>query len=467
MKGNLPRTPFSTPLSGSAREVRMRLESIAAGPRKRPPVLFIALVSLFCLLCGNLVSCQVREEGPDASAGSDEAGPTLSRYEPQGEGVRELTLEDRWVLALEDTPPYQDGYAQTTNLVCRDLETGAYETWASLYYNPQGGVADTIRLHQFENIMGHSGILLTSQAEHTTGDVPTTRLFIFGENAPDLIAQCEGTLYTAQVDGFDILLAAYPYGFDGRRGGAALYWQEEDGTLRARPLREAVEHYLGLSWEAQVSMSLDVREEDGVLAARWQTEGAPVQTMDLELSALLAYAREQAARTEEVPVDTVDGELVKLVLEEHRLEGEYDWDTFAVDKILVCREEELIQTILPEDWLGSAEFGLFVYDGDGMGSLGQPLTQDLNQDGVRDFGLMCMEIGARNVPYLYFTWNGAGFSPLAVLCAPVEVDPETRQIVERINEGNGVTTTNWYEFDEEGVFQLVRSETTDYADLMG
>ena len=102
-----------------------------------------------------------------------------------------------------------------------------------------------------------------------------------------------------------------------------------------------------------------------------------------------------------------------------------------------------------------------------MGSLGQPLTQDLNQDGVRDFGLMCIEIGARNVPYLYFTWNGAGFSPLAVLCAPVEVDPETRQIVERINEGNGVTTTNWYEFDEEGVFQLVRSETTDYADLMG
>ncbi len=112
-------------------------------------------------------------------------------------------------------------------------------------------------------------------------------------------------------------------------------------------------------------------------------------------------------------------------------------------------------------------YGLFVYGGDGLGSLGQPLTQDMNQDGVQDFGLMCMEGGARNIPYLYFTWNGAGFTPLAVLCAPVEVDPEKRQIVEQINEGNGVTTTRWYEFDENGIFQQVRSETYDPYHVMG
>ena len=445
----------------------MRLENIAAGPRKRPPVIFLALVFSLCLLCGNLVSCQVREEAPDVSASSDEAGPVLRRYEPQGGGARELTLEDRWVLALEDTPPYQDGYAQTTNLVCRDLETGARETWASLYYNPQGGAADTTRLYPFEDVMGHSGILLASQAEHTTGDVPTTRLFVHDGGVPTLIARCEGALYTVQVDGFDILLSAYPYGFDGKRGGATLYWQEEDGTLRSRPLREAVEHFLGLSWEATVSMTLDVREEDGVLAARWQTQGAPPQTMELDLSELLAYVREQSARTQEVPVDNLDGELVKLVLEEHRLEGEYDWDTFQVDRILVYREDILIQTILPEDWLEMAEWGLFVYDGDGMGSLGQPLTLDLNGDGVQDFGLMCDGGGARNVPYCYFLWNGAGFSPLTTMCAPVEVDPESRRIVEQINEGNGVTTTNWYEFDKDGVFQLVRSETDDPFHVLG
>lgn len=63
---HMPRTPFSTTLSRSARETKMRLENIAAGPQKRPPVIFIVLVSAACLLCGNLVSCQMAEaEAPD------------------------------------------------------------------------------------------------------------------------------------------------------------------------------------------------------------------------------------------------------------------------------------------------------------------------------------------------------------------------------------------------------------------
>ncbi|NBI69010.1 hypothetical protein D1646_19930 [Pseudoflavonifractor sp. 60] len=64
MAPKMPRTPFSTPLSRSARETKRRLEHIMCGPQKRPPAIFIALVSAFCLLSGNLVSCQVREEGP-------------------------------------------------------------------------------------------------------------------------------------------------------------------------------------------------------------------------------------------------------------------------------------------------------------------------------------------------------------------------------------------------------------------
>ena len=216
-----------------------------------------------------------------------------------------------------------------------------------------------------------------------------------------------------------------------------------------------------------VSVPMEVLEEEGALSLCWQPQGAPVQTVDLPLSELLAYAREQAARREEVPVDHVNGQLLKLVLEEHRLESEYGWDTFEVDRILVYQGEQLIQTLLPEDWLGSAEFGLFVCDGDGLGSLGQPLTLDLNWDGVQDFGLMCMEGGARNVPYLYFVWNGEGFSPVAVLCAPAEVDPESRQIVERVCEGNGVDTVNWYEFGGGNQLELVRSETNTVPDGIG
>ena len=69
MKGKMPRTPFSTPLSGSAKETEMRLKNIFSGPKRRPPVLFLVLVFSACLLCGNLVSCQMTEtEKPDASS---------------------------------------------------------------------------------------------------------------------------------------------------------------------------------------------------------------------------------------------------------------------------------------------------------------------------------------------------------------------------------------------------------------
>ena len=61
MKENVPRTPFSTPLSGSAREVELRLKNIFSGPKKRPPLPLLILMACACVFCSNLVSCQVAE----------------------------------------------------------------------------------------------------------------------------------------------------------------------------------------------------------------------------------------------------------------------------------------------------------------------------------------------------------------------------------------------------------------------
>ena len=61
MNSHMPRTPFSTPLSGSAKETEIRLKNIFSGPKKRPPALFLALMFFVCVFCGNLVSCQVKE----------------------------------------------------------------------------------------------------------------------------------------------------------------------------------------------------------------------------------------------------------------------------------------------------------------------------------------------------------------------------------------------------------------------
>lgn len=102
---DIPRTPFSTPLSGSAREVKMRLEQIAAGPQKRPPLIFIVLVSAVCLLCGNLVSCQVGAENPADSSSSlqEPAAPPAAERDARAREVYAQVLEDMlWNNVLPD-----------------------------------------------------------------------------------------------------------------------------------------------------------------------------------------------------------------------------------------------------------------------------------------------------------------------------------------------------------------------------
>ena len=91
MKNTIPRTPFSTSLSRSARETELRIKNILSGPKKRPPALFLAAVFAVCLLCGNLVSCQLAEaeaDPPDASLPPEETfqpEPEEPKYLPASE----------------------------------------------------------------------------------------------------------------------------------------------------------------------------------------------------------------------------------------------------------------------------------------------------------------------------------------------------------------------------------------------
>ncbi len=64
MNEKMPRTPFSTPLSGSARETEIRIRNIFSGPKKRPPLPFLILMFAIAIFCGNLVSCRQRPPEP-------------------------------------------------------------------------------------------------------------------------------------------------------------------------------------------------------------------------------------------------------------------------------------------------------------------------------------------------------------------------------------------------------------------
>jgi len=96
MKENVPRTPFSTPLSGSAREVELRLKNIFSGPKKRPPLPLLILMACVCIFCGNLVSCHTME--PPQSNAPDISAPDSSAVEPADESAR-------WMLYWEEVTP--------------------------------------------------------------------------------------------------------------------------------------------------------------------------------------------------------------------------------------------------------------------------------------------------------------------------------------------------------------------------
>lgn len=94
MSSKMPRTPLSTPLSGSAKETEIRIRNIFSGPKKRPPVLFLVLMFSVCIFCGNLVSCQVKEVEPDrpdiAVDWENLAPPDLSTVQVDWDNLPEL-----------------------------------------------------------------------------------------------------------------------------------------------------------------------------------------------------------------------------------------------------------------------------------------------------------------------------------------------------------------------------------------
>ena len=73
MRTALPHSPFSTPLSGSAREVEGRIRNIFQYKKQRPPLLILLLAAALALFCGSLVSCQtdVGQSEPAESASAE------------------------------------------------------------------------------------------------------------------------------------------------------------------------------------------------------------------------------------------------------------------------------------------------------------------------------------------------------------------------------------------------------------
>lgn len=124
MRPHMPRSPFTTRLSGSARETEQRIRSIVQWKKRRPPVLLLLPALLLIVLCGSLVSCQSR--GPAVSLVMD-----VQYYDTQNNMVEIPRLT-----AQGELPPG----AQQVN----DALAQFKEQYASLLSDPQsqpGGTA--------------------------------------------------------------------------------------------------------------------------------------------------------------------------------------------------------------------------------------------------------------------------------------------------------------------------------------
>ena len=411
MKNKMPRTPFSTPLSGSARETELRIRNIMSGPKKRPPVLFLALVFSVCIFCGNLVSCQVKEtETPDAGSSSSLADlPDSPEQKPDME-VREEQV------VLEDIDLDGDGLADTVTATTR--------------FDPQGNGESDINLTA---VLGRGETVERQWTEESWLGIG------------DLMA---GFLTSPDRDAL-VLELDYP---TSTYGAAETHILELiDGELTERYRTENASTISGT-----------------YLTYCSKPEGSPLDSVRIPVLVDKWHAPEYYTLswngtgwdfvgdgyfTDAETVTVAGGRVLTLALR-GRYTGEEFGPHLIYDQIqvfdgdMMFNPNMLIQTITPEDIPADDRFPEKIFIADSPSWL---WVQDVNFDGAEDFAVRCDD--TKNQGCRWFRWNeGQGrFEYAFSLAGEVELVPEGQKLIEaRWTEDWEDKLYNVYSFNNRG-----------------
>ncbi len=105
MKQKIPHSPFSTRLSGSARETELRLRNIFQWKKKRPPVVLFVLTALALMFCFGLFSCQpsenISEAKPSANVPAKDTRQETETANSSSDEILTLTTADGRVLTVK------------------------------------------------------------------------------------------------------------------------------------------------------------------------------------------------------------------------------------------------------------------------------------------------------------------------------------------------------------------------------
>ncbi|MCI9309705.1 MAG: hypothetical protein HFF51_01140 [Lawsonibacter sp.] len=388
MNNKMPRTPFSTPLSGSARETEIRIRNIMSGPKKRPPVLFLALVFSVCIFCGNLVSCQVKEtEVPDTGAGSSLADlPDPPEQKPEME-VRESQV------VLEDIDLDGDGLADTVTATTR--------------FDPQDESGSTI---------------ITLTAALGRGETVERQWTEEGWlGIGDLMA---GYLTSPDRDALVLEL----YSPTSTYGAAEMYiFELTDGSLTERYRTENASTISGAYLTGREDSPLcDVRIP--LLVDKWHDP----EYYTLSWNGTGWDFVGDGYFTDAETVTVTGGRVLTLALR-GRSTGEDFGPHLIYDQIqvfdgdMMFNPNMLLQTILPEDIPGDDRFPDQIFVADNSSRV---WIQDINFDGAEDFAVLCDS--TRNQGCRWFRWNeGQGrFEYAFSLAGEVEVVPQGQHLIE-------------------------------------
>ena len=411
MNNKIPHTPFSTPLSGSARETEIRLRNIFSGPKKRPPALFLVLMFSVCIFCGNLVSCQVKEaEAPNAGGSSSlEDLPDPPEREPEAEvWERQAVLED---IDLDG-----DGLPDTVTATTRfdpQSEAGTYNT---LTVTAVLGSGTELEYHETEE-PGWCLINVIQPDRITSPDRDSLILELeaFGSTygaAKVLILELDGGKLTQRycTDENSTICGSYCI-------------VREDSPLSAVRIPVLVDkwhapEYYTLSWNG----------------TGWDFVG-------------------DGYFTDAQTVTVTGGRVLTLALR-GRVTGEQFGPHLIYDQIqvfdgdMMFNPNMLLQTILPEDVPGDDRFPDQIFSADGSACV---WIQDINFDGAEDFAVLCDS--TRNQGCRWFRWNeGQGqFEYAFSLAGEVELVPEGQKLIEaRWTEDWEDKLYNIYSFNNRG-----------------
>lgn len=420
MNETMPRTPFSTPLSGSARETEIRIRNIFSGPKKRPPSLFLALMFSVCVFCGNLVSCQMAEPDapalPDISASLPEI-PDISLPDPPEPKPEAKVWEDQAVLeALEDVDLDGDGLVDTVTVNTR--------------FDPQSeaGTYDTLTVTA---VLGNGAEL----EYHETGELGWSLINVI---QADRITSPDRDSLVLELEAFG---STY--------GAARVQILELDGgELTQRYCNDGGSTICGTYLESREDSPLcDVRIP--LLVDKWHDP----EYYTLSWNGTGWDFVGDGYFTDAETVTVTGGRVLTLALR-GRVTGEQFGPHLIYDQIqvfdgdMMFNPDKLIQTIVPEDVPGDDRFPEQIFIADDPDYIH---IQDINFDGSEDFAIRCDS--TKSTGRRWFRWNRGkeqfeyGFS----LAGTVEVVPQGQHLIEEYwDEYGEYVEYNIYGFNNRG-----------------